>query len=113
MSSLRVLAPILLLVPAAAAAQANDRPAAEKPYGLERRIPWNDSRVVGSPDPLPPYKVVRAFPRLSVKQPLSLTPEPGTDRLFILQHLNSSAGPGRLIAVRDDQEVTEAEAETL
>src|SRR4051812_203054 len=41
MSSLRVLAPILLLVPAAA-------PAAEEPFGLQRRIPWNDSRIVGS-----------------------------------------------------------------
>ena len=107
MWSLRVLAPILLLVPAAASA--DDRPAAEKPFGLERRIPWNDSRVVGSPDPLPPYKVVRAFPKLTVKQPLSLTPEPGTNRLFILQHLNFWAGPGRLLAVRDDQDATEAE----
>ena len=28
-----------------------------------------DSRVVGSPDPLSPYKVVRAFPKLTIKQP--------------------------------------------
>ena len=84
----------ILLVPAAALA--DDRPAAEKPFGLERRIPWKDSRVVGSPDPLSHYKVVRAFPKLTVKQPLCLTPEPGTDRLFILQHLNVWAGPGRI-----------------
>ena len=93
MWSLRILVSILLLVPAAAAA--DDRPAAEKPFGLERRIPWNDSRVVGSPDPLSPYKVVRAFPKLTIKQPLTLTPEPGTNRLFILQHLDvlGRAGP--------------------
>ena len=72
---------------------AEDRPAPKSRYGLSRRIPWNDSRVVGSPDPPTPYKVVRAFPKLTVKQPLTMTPEPGTDRLFILQHLGTWAGP--------------------
>jgi uncharacterized repeat protein (TIGR03806 family) len=105
--------PMLVLAPVLLIAQADDRPAAEKPFGMERRIPWNDSRVVGSPDPPPPYKVVRAFPGLTVKQPLTLSPEPGTDRLFLLQHMNYWAGPGRLLAVRDDQGVTSAEAETL
>ena len=52
---------------------------------------------------------MRAFPKLTIKQPLSLTPEPGTNRLFILQHLNFWAGPGRLLAVPDDQDASEAE----
>jgi uncharacterized repeat protein (TIGR03806 family) len=107
MRPLRALAPIALLVAASAAvAWAEDRP-----FGLDRRVPWNDSRVAGSPDPPTPYKVARAFPKLTVKQPLSMTPEPGTDRLFVLQHLAVWAGPGRLLAVRDDQGA--AEAETL
>src|SRR5262249_33274456 len=101
MWSLRVLVPILLLIPTAAAAE--DRPAAQKPYARERPIPGNDSKVAAPPAPLPPYKVVRPSPKLSVKQPLSLPPEPGTTRLFILQHLNYWAGPGRLVAVQDDQ----------
>jgi glucose/arabinose dehydrogenase len=103
--------PIVVL--ASCLARADDPPAAEKPFGLERRLPWNDSHVVGTPDPPPPYKTVRAFPRLDVKQPLSMTPEPGTNRLFILQHLNYWAGPGRLLAVPDDQDVTDAAAEML
>ena len=102
-----VLTPLFLLVPAAA--PDDDRPAAEKPFGLERRIPWNDSRVVGSPDPLLPYKVVRAFPKLTIKQPLSITPEPGTDRLFILQHLKNWAGPTRLLTIPDDQDASKTE----
>jgi glucose/arabinose dehydrogenase/mono/diheme cytochrome c family protein len=106
MWSPRVLIMIFLLAPDVASA-------ADKPFGLERRIPWNDSRVVGSPDPPPPYKVVRSFPKLSVKQPLVLTPEPGTNRLFILQHLNFWSGPGRLLAVPDRQDATGAEAEML
>jgi uncharacterized repeat protein (TIGR03806 family) len=102
----RVVAAILLLLPGLASA--DERAVAERPFGLERRVLWNDSRVVGSPDPLSPYKVVRAFPRLDLKQALTLTPEPGTDRLFVLQHLAVRGGPGRLLAVRDDQAATEA-----
>jgi len=102
MRSLLVLALTLLVVAVAARA-------ADKPFGLERRIPWNDSHLVGSPDPQSPYKAVRAFPKLKIKQPLSMTPEPGTDRLLILQHLNFWAGPGRLLAVRDDQDAADAE----
>lgn len=84
-------------------------PAADGPFGLERRIPWTDSRIVGSPDPPHPYRVVRAFPGLEIKQPLVLLPEPGTDRLFILQHLGSWSGPGRILAARDDPAATETE----
>ncbi len=46
------------------------------------RVPWATSRVVGSPDPPPPFKVVRAFPNLKFKQPLLLARCPGSDRLF-------------------------------
>jgi uncharacterized repeat protein (TIGR03806 family) len=99
----------LLLVPAEA--RSDDRKDTEKPFGMERRIPWSDSRVVGSPEPMSPYKTIRAFPKLPVKQPLCMVPEPGTNRLFVLQHLSPQGGPGRLLVVRDDQEV--AEAETL
>src|SRR5436305_14954371 len=101
MRSMRVLVPVLVLITAAA-------PAEERPFGLERRLSWDDSRVVGSPEPPLPYKTARAFPGLTVKQPLTLTPEPGTDRLFILEHLQYWAGPGRLVAIRDDQGVAEA-----
>jgi uncharacterized repeat protein (TIGR03806 family) len=97
-----VLAPLFLLISVAS-------PAAEKPFGLERRFPWNDSRVVGSPEPPLPYRVARAFSKLTIKQPLSLTPEPGTNRLLILQHDNSWAGPGRLVAVDDNQDASHVE----
>jgi hypothetical protein len=102
MASLRFSVIIVLLVCATA-------PAAERPFGLARRIPWNDSHVVGSPEPPLPYKSARAFARLTIKQPLSLAPEPGATRLFILQHLNNWAGPGRMLAVEDDQNATQIE----
>src|SRR5436309_2345494 len=106
MASLRrLVGPIFLVLLVAVTASL----AADKPFALKRRLPWNDSRVVGSPEPPSPYKVVRSFPKLTVKQPLTLTPEPGTDRLFILQHINNWAGPGRLVAVRDDQGASEVD----
>ncbi|RUL88219.1 PQQ-dependent sugar dehydrogenase [Tautonia sociabilis] len=85
--------------------------AADDPVTLtgRDRIPWENSKIVGSPDPPLPYKTERAFAGLEVKQPLGLYPEPGTDRLFILQHLNHWAGPGRLLAARDDQEASSVE----
>jgi hypothetical protein len=108
---------VLVIAPLPATSSADDRPAATdrttpgtgKPFGLRQRIPWNDSRVIGSPEPPLPYKTVRAFPRLTIKQPLTMTPEPGTNRLFILQHLNFWAGPGRLLAIADDQQTPDTQ----
>jgi hypothetical protein len=103
----RVLAQLLILVPAAGLAE--DCATAGKPFGMERRLPWSDSRVSGSPDPPSPYKVVRAFPELKVKQPVCLFPEPGTNRLLVLQHLGFWAGPSRLLAANDEQTAAESE----
>ena len=47
------------------------------------RTPWTTSHVVGSPDPPPPFKVVRAFPNLKFEHPLLIARPPGSDRLFV------------------------------
>src|SRR5947209_7404470 len=47
------------------------------------RTPWTTSRVVGSPDPPPPFHVVRAFPNLKFQHPLLLARCPGSNRLFV------------------------------
>jgi putative heme-binding domain-containing protein len=47
------------------------------------RVPWTTSRVVGSPDPPPPFKVVRAFPNLKFRHPLLIARPPKGDRLFV------------------------------
>jgi putative heme-binding domain-containing protein len=48
-----------------------------------KRAPWTTSRVLGSPDPPPPYRIVRAFPGLKFNKPLLLARCPGMDRLFV------------------------------
>src|SRR5262245_58925842 len=47
------------------------------------RLPWTTSRVVGSPEAPPPFKVVRAFPNLKFTHPLLMARPPGSDRLFV------------------------------
>jgi putative heme-binding domain-containing protein len=47
------------------------------------RLPWTTSRVVGSPDPPPPFQVVRAFPNLQFNHPLLMARPPGSDRLMV------------------------------
>src|SRR5437660_5474229 len=47
------------------------------------RPPWTTSRIVGSPDPPPPFKVVRAFPNLKFEHPLLMARPPDGNRLFV------------------------------
>jgi putative heme-binding domain-containing protein len=57
----------------------------EPPYGIETRIPWTASMIRGTPDPPPPYRSVRAFPRLTFERPVDLQFAPGGDRLFVIE----------------------------
>jgi uncharacterized repeat protein (TIGR03806 family) len=68
-------------------ARGGDAPTpAERPFGLQRRTPWTTSRVVGSPEPPPPYRLARVFPRLKFEGPVCIAQEPGTNRLLVGQN---------------------------
>jgi putative heme-binding domain-containing protein len=56
---------------------------ADRPYGLRTRTPWTTSKLTGSPEPPPPYRIERAFPRLTFRKPLLLARAPGISRLFV------------------------------
>src|SRR5438045_2432659 len=62
---------------------ANEQPRARTGPAKAVRTPWTASRVVGSPDPPPPFKVVRAFPNLKFTKPLLMARAPGSDRLYV------------------------------
>jgi putative heme-binding domain-containing protein len=47
------------------------------------RKPWTTSRVVGSPDPPAPFKVVRVFPNLKFEHPLLIARVPGSNRFVV------------------------------
>src|SRR3989449_10319828 len=65
-------------------AEQGDKEPVRKKFGLEKRVPWTTSKVIGSPEPPPPYKTEPAFPKLpKFEEPLDLTYAPGTNRLFV------------------------------
>ena len=76
---------------------------APKPYGIDKRVPWTSSRVVGSPDPPSPYMAVRAFPHLEFEVPTVITRAPGTKRLFV------ATNNGRIVSFEDKRDAREVE----
>ena len=62
------------------------RAAESKPFGIEKRTLWTTSRVIGSPEPPPPYTTEIAFPKLRFDHAVDLVSAPGSDRLFVAEH---------------------------
>jgi uncharacterized repeat protein (TIGR03806 family) len=67
-----------------AAADPTGKQSKRKVFGLDKRVQWTTSKVIGSPEPPPPYKTEPAFPKLpKFEEPLDLAPAAGTNRLFV------------------------------
>ena len=58
----------------------------EKPYGIEERVKWTTSRIVGSPDPPPPYRLVRAFPQFIFDKPIFIAQDPLSARFLVAEY---------------------------
>lgn len=56
-----------------------------KPSGIDKRVPWTTSQVVGSPDPPAPFTLRRAFTQLKFDEPLELQIMPGANRWVIAE----------------------------
>lgn len=79
--------------------------AGDEPADDPARTPMTTSRVIGSPEPAPPYRAEKAFPNLVIEQPLTFEREPGTDCYLVIQHLGRWAPPGCLLRVADRPDV--------
>jgi uncharacterized repeat protein (TIGR03806 family) len=90
--------PLLLLALLSANAAAEEEP----PFGLEHRIPWTTSRIVGSPDPPLPFTVEKTFTNIQWRGPIFVAPEPGTDSLLVIQQGGEKERPSKILRVRDD-----------
>lgn len=99
----------LLLLCASVVAFASCSPAAAQDsyYAPYVRIPWTTSRVVGAPEPPPPYTIHRAFPALTFKEPLFIAAEPGTSRLWVVER------GGRLLSFGNRQDVAADDVRTI
>jgi putative heme-binding domain-containing protein len=93
----------LLLTASLLTAPAHDQAKTDRPYGLTERVLWTTSRVTGSPEPPPPYRIVRAFPKLTFQNPLLLVRAPGTGRLFVGEHV------GKLYSFPNDESAAKAD----
>ena len=81
----------------------------EPPYGLEERIPWNSSRLVGSPEPPLPYTVERTYTKHEWKSPIYISEEPGSDRLWVVQSNNKPDQGSSIVRIKDDPASNESE----
>jgi len=45
-----------------------------KATGIDKRVLWTTSRVQGSPEPPPPYRLEKVFADLTFEEPLELAP---------------------------------------
>jgi glucose/arabinose dehydrogenase len=81
----------------------------EKPFGIDKRIPWTTSHVLGSPDPPLPYRIKQTFTKLKLPCPIAIAHEPGTRNLIVVYQLRAWTGAGRIVRVADEPGVDHAE----
>lgn len=74
-----------------------------KPFGIAERIPLTTSRVIGQPDPPPPFRVKRVYPGVGISFPVAVAAEPGTSAL-IISHQKRSFGPSTISRLSGDRE---------
>jgi putative heme-binding domain-containing protein len=79
----------------------SDAPKANTLASLPKRTAWTTSRVTGSPDPPHPFKIERAFAKLSFKNPLLMAR--AGDRFFVGEHA------GKIFSFPDRQDAPKAE----
>jgi putative heme-binding domain-containing protein len=66
-------------------APAESPAATPEQFGISRRTPWTTSRIIGSPEPPPPYETRRVFPKITFHNPLDIAFAPGTNRIFVAE----------------------------
>lgn len=72
------------------------------PHGLPRRLPWNTSRVIGTPEPPLPYTTRPFRPELKLKNPVFVIAEPGTRDLLVVLQGGEPDRPSRIVRMAED-----------
>ncbi len=79
----------------------------ENRFGSLKRVPWNDSKVVGSPEPPLQYVTRPVWEQLPVKKPLEIKRVPGEPtRLAYLDHRQEKGAYGKLWVFEDSASAT-------
>ncbi len=77
------------------------------PHG--QRVPWTNTRLVGSPETPPPYVAVPAYPQLKPTKPIAVMREPGANRIVYLDNYGYDELRGVLRRFEAKPDVAEAE----
>ncbi|MBI2946293.1 MAG: PQQ-dependent sugar dehydrogenase [Verrucomicrobia bacterium] len=57
----------------------------ERRFGIDKRVPWTTSRIIGTPELPLPYRIERVFPKLAFSNAVDFASLPGTRRLLIAE----------------------------
>jgi len=74
-------------------------------FDITKRVPLTTSKVVGSPDPPPPYRVQRVYPNLKINFPIAVRRQPGSDRLWFITQ-GAPYGRTEIHRMQDDPSVS-------
>lgn len=94
---------ILLMLPMCVAILPRQATADSPQVGLETRVAWTTSQIVGSPEVPLPYTTERVFPNLQFNHCLDVTTAPGSDRLFVVEQ------SGKVWSFVDEAETSKAD----
>jgi uncharacterized repeat protein (TIGR03806 family) len=75
---------------------------------LEKRVPLTTSRVIGSPDPLPPYRSERVYADMKMPWPLITAYIPGSDQLLVIS-LDRGSEMATIYRMKDEAKVNKWE----
>ena len=74
----------------------------DKPFGLAKREIWENSRLIGTPEPPPPFRAMPAYTNQVWRSPMFIAAEPQSSRLFALLH-HGGGKPTQLVAFEDPE----------
>lgn len=83
-------------------------PARDGTPAWDKRIPGPDSKVVGFPDPAPPYRMKRIHAGVRMEYPVMAKRRPGTDEIWIITQA-TRYGPTKIGRFREGSEAKELE----
>jgi uncharacterized repeat protein (TIGR03806 family) len=83
--------------------------AEDPPFGIERRIPWTTSRVIGSPEPPLPYSTEQTFTNIQFKSPLYIAAEPQFTNLLVVLQGGEKDRPSKVLRIPDDAASSQSE----
>ena len=102
MPFLRLFAFLLLTLSSTVGLRAEESTDAPQ-VGLDERVSWTTSRIIGSPEPPLPYITEQVFPSLTFNNPVDLEAAPGTNRLFVVEQ------SGKVYSFENDPDVEQAD----